>query len=398
MTADDSTALETFDINGVRSRFSALSSGDFSFFDAPAGTKVPDEVGDAMARLMREASGNTGGFDPTARTLIRLVATARERAAEFFGGDAENVAFGGSMTSLNFTLSRSATRAFDEGDEIIVTRLDHEGNVAPWRELSIDRGFVIKQCNLTADLQIDIDHLRSLVTDRTKIIAFPWAANTVGSVANIAEICNIAHKAGAIAWVDAVHYAAHRAMDVRAVGADVVLCSPYKWCGPHMGMAHIDPRVGEPWRAYKVQAHGDHPLGARFENGTSPFERLAGLCATFDYLDSVGGFAAVQPYETALAIHFLKTLPSRITVHGPPIAQRVPTFLLTVPDVEAETVARTLADKNISVWRHNFAYEVGLPEALPFKGEAVRVGIAHYNTIDDIDRLCSALESIVLQR
>lgn len=398
MAKNSTSALETFDVDAVRSRFSAFREGGFSFFDAPAGSKVPDEVGDAMARLMREASGNTGGFDPTSRTLITLVQTARERSAEFFGGDPENIAFGGSMTSLNFSLSRAATRTFETGDEIIVTRLDHEGNVAPWRELAIDRGFVIKICNLTADLQVDVDHLRSLVSDRTKIIAFPWAANTVGSVAAIAEICEIAHAAGAIAWVDAVHYAAHRAMDVRAVGADVVLCSPYKWCGPHMGIAHIEPRVAESWRAYKVHARGEHPLGARFETGTTPFERLAGLCATFDYLGSVGGFAAIEPYETALADHFLETLSSRITVHGPPIAQRVPTFLLTIPGVEAETVARQLADQKISLWRHNFAYEVGLPDALPFAGEAVRVGILHYNTIEEIDRLCSALESIEIQR
>ena len=394
MTITDKTALSTFDVDAVRSRFSVLRAGKFSFFDAPAGTKVPDEVGDAIAKLMRDASGNTGGFDPTARALTGLVTKARERAAEFFGGDADNIAFGGSMTSLNFILSRSATRNFEEGDEIIVTRLDHEGNVAPWRELALDRGFVVKTCNLTADLRIDVDHLRSLITDRTKVIAFPWAANTVGSVAEVAKICEIAHDAGAVAWVDAVHYAAHRAMDVRAVGADVVLCSPYKFCGPHLGMAHIEPRVGESWRAYKVQAHGEHPLGARFENGTPPFELLAGLCAAFDYLDSLGGFGAIQPYETALASHFLETLSEKITVYGPALEQRVPTFLLTVPGVEAESVSRTLADKKMAIWKHNFSYEVGLPQALPFKGNAVRVGIAHYNTLDEIDLLCTALDDI----
>lgn len=393
MTAENQTLSETT-IDMVRARFSSLSKGEYSFFDAPAGSQVPDEVGGAIADLMREASGNTGGFDPTAERLTALVSTAREQAAAFFGGEPENIVFGGSMTTLNFALSRAACRQFDEGDEIIVTRLDHEGNVAPWRELSLDRNLVLKLCDLTPDLRIDMDHMRSLVTDRTKVIAFPWAANTVGSVAPIRELCELAHSVGAIAWVDAVHYAAHRAMDIRSVGADVVLCSPYKFCGPHMGMAHIEPRVAEPWRAYKVQARGDHPLGARFETGTSPFESLAGLCATFNYLESIGGFKAIEQYETVLASRFLSTLPSGINVYGPSLGQRVPTFLLTIPGTDSEVAARTLASWKIALWSHNFAYEVGLPTALPFDGEAIRVGIAHYNTLNEVDELCSALSRL----
>ncbi|GAA1337530.1 aminotransferase class V-fold PLP-dependent enzyme [Arthrobacter roseus] len=394
MSMNHDSVARGFDINAVRSRFTSLREGGFTFFDAPAGSQVPDEVGDAMARLMREASGNTGGYDPTAQTLTDLVTKSRERAAEFFGGDADNIAFGGSMTALTFILSRAATRHFEPGDEIIVTRLDHEGNVAPWRELAIDRDFVVRTCNLTEDFRIDVDHLGSLVTDRTKIIAFPWAANTVGSIADIAEICEIAHSVGAIAWVDAVHYAAHQKMDVRAVGADVVLASPYKLCGPHMGMAHLEPRVADQWRAYKVQAREEHPLGGRFENGTRPFELLAGLCASLDYIDSIGGFEAIEPYERSLAHHFLNTLSTDFTVYGPPLEQRVPTFLLTAPGIDAETISRKLVEERISVWKHNFNYEVGLPEVLPFKGEAVRVGIAHYNTFEEIDHLCSALAKI----
>ncbi len=398
MSTHQDHVAHALDIDAVRSRFTSLRKGEFTFFDAPAGSQVPDEVGDAMATLMREASGNTGGYDPTAQTLTDLVSKARERAAEFFGGDADNIAFGGSMTALNFILSRAATRDFESGDEMIVTRLDHDGNVAPWRELAIDRDFVLRTCNLTEDLRIDVDHLRSLVTDRTKVIAFPWAANTVGSIADIAEICEIAHSVGAIAWVDAVHYAAHQKMDVRAVGADVVLASPYKLCGPHMGMAHLEPRVADQWRAYKVQAREEHPLGGRFENGTRPFELLAGLCASLDYIDSIGGFGAIEPYETSLAKHFLNTLSSDFTVYGPPLDQRVPTFLLTTPGLDAETISRKLAEEKISVWKHNFTYEVGLPEVLPFEGDAVRVGIAHYNTVKEIDHLNAVLGDIANHR
>jgi cysteine desulfurase family protein (TIGR01976 family) len=316
-TISTSHAAIAFDVEAVRARFSVFSAGDFTYFDAPAGSQVPDEVGDAIARQMREGSGNIGGFYPLSDELSALVAEARQRTAAFFGGDAANVVIGGSMTTLNFALTRAAARDFEEGDEIIVTRLDHEGSVSPWRELAADRGFVVKTCDLTDDLRIDLDHLRSLVSDRTRVIAFPLAANTVGSVAQASEIAQIAHEVGALAWVDAVHFAAHRAIDVRAIGADVILCSAYKFCGPHLGMAHVEPRAAADWRAYKVAARGLDPLGARFETGTLPYEQLAGLVATFDYLDSLGGFAAIAPYEEMLATRLLETLPPEVRADVP---------------------------------------------------------------------------------
>jgi cysteine desulfurase family protein (TIGR01976 family) len=387
-----------FDVAAVRARFSALHAADFTYFDAPAGSQVPDEVGDAIAREMREGSGNIGGFYPLSDRLAALVAETRRRTAVFFGGDAENIVLGGSMTTLNFALTRAAARDFVEGDEIIVTRLDHEGSVSPWRELAIDRGFVVKTCDLTDDLRIDLDHLRSLVSDRTRVIAFPLAANTVGSVTEAAEIAEIAHGVGALAWVDAVHYAAHRAIDVRTIGADVILCSAYKFCGPHMGMAHVEPRAAADWRAYKVAARGLDPLGARFETGTLPYEQLAGLVATYDYLDSLGGFAAIAPYEEMLATRMLETLPPEVRVLGPALADRVPTFLLTIDGLTAETIARALATQNIGVWKHTFAYEVGMPGALPSGTDPIRVGIAHYNTIEEIDILVAALAELANAR
>jgi cysteine desulfurase family protein (TIGR01976 family) len=388
-------AAIAFDVEAVRARFSVFSAGDFTYFDAPAGSQVPDEVGDAIARQMREGSGNIGGFYPLSDELSALVAEARQRTAAFFGGDAANVVIGGSMTTLNFALTRAAARDFEEGDEIIVTRLDHEGSVSPWRELAADRAFVVKTCDLTDDLRIDLGHLRSLVSDRTRVIAFPLAANTVGSVAQASEIAEIAHEVGALAWVDAVHYAAHRAIDVRAIAADVILCSAYKFCGPHLGMAHVEPRAAADWRAYKVAARGLDPLGARFETGTLPYEQLAGLVATFDYLDSLGGFAAIAPYEEMLATRLLETLPPEVRVLGPSLADRVPTFLLTIDGLSAETIARALAAKNIGVWKHTFAYEVGMPAALPTGTDPIRVGIAHYNTVEEIDILVAALAEIV---
>ena len=397
MTLTDITSTG-FDVHAIRARFSALRPGGFTYFDAPAGSQVPDEVGDAIARQMREGSGNIGGFYPLSDELTGLVAAARERTAAFFGGEAANIVLGGSMTTLNFALTRAAARDFAAGDEIIVTRLDHEGNVAPWRELALDLGLVLKTADLTDDLLIDVDHLRSLVTDRTRVIAFPLAANTVGSLAQAAEISAIAHQAGALSWVDAVHYAAHRAIDVKAIGADVVLCSAYKFCGPHLGMAHVEPRVASSWRAYKVAARGLDPLGARFETGTLPYEQLAGLVATYDYLDSIGGFEAIAPYEESLAAHLLQTLPPEVHVLGPALADRVPTFLLTIDGLSAESIARSLAAERIGVWKHTFAYEVGLPARLPAGADPIRVGLAHYNTVDEIDLLTAALTAIAQAR
>ena len=387
-----------FDVAAVRARFSALTPGGFTYFDAPAGSQVPDEVGDAIARQMREGSGNIGGYYPLSDQLSALVDTARARTAKFFGGEADNVVIGGSMTTLNFALSRAAARDFAAGDEIIVTRLDHEGNVAPWRELALDRGLVLKTADVTPDLLIDVAHLRSLVTERTRVIAFPLAANTVGSLAQAAEISQIAHDAGALAWVDAVHYAAHQALDVQAIGADVTLCSAYKFCGPHLGLAYVQPEAAAHWRAYKVAARGLDPLGARFETGTLPYELLAGLVATYDYFDSVGGFAAIEPYERMLAAHLIETLPPAVRVLGPGLADRVPTFLLTIDGLSAETIARALAARQIGVWKHTFAYEVGLPERLPAGADPIRVGLAHYNTRAEIDQLTAALAEIAQTR
>ncbi|WP_165070411.1 aminotransferase class V-fold PLP-dependent enzyme [Marisediminicola senii] len=404
-SADVPRAAETtatlppaFDVAAVRARFSALTDDGFTYFDAPAGSQVPDEVGDAIARQMREGSGNIGGYYPLSDELSALVDAARERTAAFLGGDAANIVLGGSMTTVNFALTRAAARGFSAGDEIIVTRLDHEGSVAPWNELAIDRGFVVKVANLTDDLLIDLDHLRSLVTDRTRVIAFPLAANTVGSIAQAREIADIAHSVGAISWVDAVHYAAHRAIDARAIRADVILCSAYKFCGPHLGMAHVEPGVANEWRAYKVAARALDPLGARFETGTLPYEQLAGLIATYDYLDSIGGFAAIAPYEEMLAAHLLATLPPEVRVLGPALVDRVPTFLLTINGLSAESIARSLAERDIGVWKHTFAYEVGMPEALPEGADPIRVGIAHYNTVEEIDRLAAALAEIAAAR
>jgi selenocysteine lyase/cysteine desulfurase len=248
------------------------------------------------------------------------------------------------MTSLNFSLSRTAGRNFSPGDEILVSALDHDAGVAPWLELARDKDLVVRHVELHADTTLDFDDLRRKLGPRTRVVAFAWASNAVGTIVDARRACQLAHEAGALAWVDAVHYAAHEPVDVRDIGADVLICSPYKFCGPHLGLAYGRAEVTDSWRPYKARPSAVSPLGRRFETGTMPYELLAGFNATIDYLDSIGGFAAVAPYERSLGQQFLDTIPDEVTVYGlPGMDGRVPTFLVNVQGVPAAEVAGRLA-------------------------------------------------------
>src|SRR5689334_19169656 len=216
------------DLASVRKRFTSLQ-GDFTFFDAPGGSQVPDEVGDAMARCLREASANLGAPYETSLRVKAILESAEAKSARFLGCDPQEIVFGTNMTSLDFSLSRTAGREFQAGDEILVSSLDHDGGVAPWLELAHDKDLVVRHIELNPDTTLDLEDLRSKLGPRTKVVAFAWASNAVGTVVDARRVCDLAHDAGALAWIDAVHYAAHEPIDVRAVGADVLLCSPYKF-------------------------------------------------------------------------------------------------------------------------------------------------------------------------
>jgi cysteine desulfurase family protein (TIGR01976 family) len=299
------------------------------------------------------------------------------------------------MSSLNFTLSRTAGRAFEAGDEILVSSLDHDGGVAPWLELAHDRDLVVKTIELRDDTTLDYDDLAAKLNPRTRVVAFAWASNAVGTIVDAARVCSMAHEAGALAWVDAVHYAAHEPIDVRAIDADVLICSPYKYCGPHLGVAYGRASVMETWRPYKVRPAPMNPLGRRFETGTQPYELLAGFNATIDYLDSIGGFDAIVPYERALGQRFLDALSDAVTVYGlPGMEGRVPTFLVNVEGVPATEVAAKLAEQDIGVWAHDSWYSLGLYKRLGYEDASVRLGFIHYNTADEVDLLAGALESL----
>jgi cysteine desulfurase family protein (TIGR01976 family) len=383
---------ETSRVGALRRRFSALQQG-FAFFDAPGGSQVPDEVGDAVARALREASANLGAGYATSFRVKAILEEAEAKAARFLGCEPHEIVFGANMSSLNFDLSRTAGRTFQAGDEILVSSLDHDGGVAPWLELAHDKGLVVKAIELCDDTTLDYDDLAGKLGPRTKVVAFAWASNAIGTIVDAARVCSMAHEAGALAWIDAVHYAAHEPIDVRKIDADVLICSPYKFCGPHFGMAYGRASLLETWRPYKVRPAPMNPLGRRFETGTQPYELLAGFNATIDYLDSIGGFEAIVPYERGLGQRFLDGISDAVKVYGlPGMGGRVPTFLVNVDGVPAVDVAARLAEQDIGVWAHDSWYSLNLYQRLGYENDAVRLGFIHYNTAEEVDGLVAALE------
>jgi len=382
------------DVAAVRARFSALQGG-LAFFDGPGGTQVPDEVISAIANYLRESNANVSGPYETSRRTERLVADARLAAASFLGGSPEEVVFGANMTTLNFALSRAAAREWSEGDEVVVTRLDHDANVSPWLELAHDLGLVVRFADIHDDTTLDLDDLAAQLSERTRVVAFPWASNAVGTLVDVARVAELAHEAGALAWVDAVHYAPHGPIDVAAAGADVLICSPYKFFGPHLGLAYARAELLERWRPYKVRPASDEPLGHRYETGTLPHELLAGFVAAVDYVGSLG-WESIVAHERELGERFLDGLPERCRLHGLPTMEgRVPTFALIIDGIAPDEAARRLGERGLAVWHGNYyALEVMKRLGLEDSGGAVRAGIVHYNTAGEVERLLAELATL----
>ena len=383
----------TLDVSAVRARYSALQRR-LAFFDGPGGTQCPDEVIDAIASYLRESNANVGAPYTTSRRTDELVELAHERAASFLGCSAGEVAFGQSMTALNFLLTRALARTLRAGDEVVVTALDHDANVSPWLELAHDLGIVVRTAGLTDELELDHEDLATQLSERTRVVAFPVAANSVGTAPDVRRVIDLAHDAGALAWADAVHYAPHGPIDVTAWDVDILICSPYKYFGPHMGLAYGKRELLESWRPYKVRPAADHPVGHRFELGTLQHELLAGFVAAVDYVDSLG-WDAVQTHERALGERLLAGIPDEVELYGlRTMAGRVPTFCFNVPRHTPEEVATFLADRDVAVWHGNY-YAVETMRHLGLPDGAVRAGIVHYNTEDEVDRLLDALATLV---
>jgi cysteine desulfurase family protein (TIGR01976 family) len=379
------------DVDAIRAQFSSLQVPT-AFFDGPGGTQVPDSVIDAIAGYLRESNANLGGAFGNSRRSDALMAQARLTAGAFLRCEPDDAFFGANMTTLNFALSRTVGRTLAEGDEIVCTKLDHDGNVSPWLELAHDRKLAVRFAEIDDECRLDLDHLRSLVGGRTRVVAFPWASNAVGTVTPVAEIAEIAHEAGALAWVDAVHYGPHGPIDVRAAGADVLVCSPYKFYGPHLGLAFGRRELLESWRPYKVRPADPFPVGHRYETGTLAHELLAGFVAAVDYLQDVG-WDFVLEHEHELGQRFLDGLPEAWRLHGiPTMDGRVPTFALTHEHVGPQEAAARLGERGFAVWHGNY-YAVEIMKRLGLDDGAVRVGIVHYNTADEVDGLLAELDA-----
>jgi cysteine desulfurase family protein (TIGR01976 family) len=381
------------DVDAVRARFSALRAPT-AFFDGPGGTQVPDSVIDAIAGYLRDSNANLGGAFGSSRRSDALLTQARLAAAAFLRCEPEEAIFGANMTTLNFMLSRTVGRTLRSGDEILVTKLDHDGNVSPWLELAHDLGVKVGFVEILDDTTLDYDDLERKLTDRTRVVAFPLASNAVGTLTDARRIVELAHGAGALAWADAVHYAPHGPIDVADLDADVLICSPYKFFGPHLGVAYGRAELLESWRPYKVRPAGQEPVGHRFETGTLAHELLAGFVAAVEYVESVG-WAGIRTHERALGQQFLDGLPAGCTLHGlPAMDGRVPTFAFTVEGRSPRAVSELLGEREIATWDGDY-YAVEVMKRLGLEaGGAVRVGFVHYNTPAEVDRLLAALEEL----
>ena len=382
-----------FDVTAVRARFTALQRPT-AFFDGPGGTQVPDSVVEAISSYLREANANLGGPFETSRRSDEVVEAAHEAAARFLGASTAEVGFGQNMTTLNFALTRTLGRELQAGDEILVTRLDHDANVAPWLELARDLDLVVRHADLRGeDCTLDFADLERQLSSKTRVVAFPWASNAVGSITDVRRVVDLAHDADALAWVDAVHYAPHGSIDVGAVGADVLICSPYKFFGPHLGLFFGRHEVIERWRPYKVRPSANEPVGHRFESGTLAHELLAGLTATVEYIESIG-WDAIVTWERELGHRFLDGLPDAYRLHGLPTMEgRTPTFALTHPERSPDELAAALGERDIAAWPGNY-YALEIMERLGLTDGCLRVGIVHYNTAEEVDRLLAALAEL----
>jgi cysteine desulfurase family protein (TIGR01976 family) len=381
------------DVAAVRARFSALQQ-PLAFFDGPGGTQVPDEVIDAVSRYYRESNANVSGPYSTSRRTEALVAQSRLTAADFLRCAPEETIFGANMTTLAFALTRTAGRTWNEGDEILVTKLDHDANVSPWLELAHDKGLKVGFVDINDDTTLDFDDLQRQLTERTRVVAFPVASNAVGTLTDVRRIVELTHDAGALAWADAVHYGPHGPIDVDEWGVDILICSPYKFFGPHLGVAFGRAELLESWRPYKVRPAANVPLGSRFETGTMPHELLAGYIAAVEYIESIG-WDAIRAHERALGERFLGGLPDNVTLYGlQTMDGRVSTFAFNVDGVPTRDAAARLGDAGYAVWQGNYyALEVMNRLGLGDAG-AVRAGIVHYNTSEEVDGLLAAIAEL----
>jgi cysteine desulfurase family protein (TIGR01976 family) len=417
------TETRKLDVSWVREQFPSLKlqlqGRPAAFLDGPAGTQVPRQVIQAIENYFVSANANTCGAFETSRRNDAMIAATRGAMADFFNCHPSEVVFGQNMTTITFALARAIARDLKPGDEIVVTTLDHDANVAPWRALE-EKGLVIRQVDIREeDCTLDLEDLRRKITPNTKVVAVGYASNMVGTINPIAEITKLAHAAGALMFVDAVHYAPHGLIDVKALDCDFLVCSPYKFFGPHMGTLYGKREHLQRLSPYKVRPATD-AIPDCWETGTQVQELIAGIGAAVDYIAGVGrhcdatvknrrealqaAYRATVPYERALLARLLEGLQTirGVKVYGitdpKRFAERCSTISLRMGEHHPTEIAKFLGDRGIFTWDGNF-YAMNLSERLGVesKGGVLRIGLVHYNAAEEVDRLLSTLQEFAGQ-
>ena len=410
------------DLTWVRSQFPSLAQTvdgqPAVFLDGPGGTQVPQRVIDAISGYLKSSNANTAGAYATSRQTDAMIASARSAMADFLGCDADDIVFGLNMTSLTFAISRSIGRELGPGDEILLTHLDHDANISPWRALE-ERGVTVRFAEINeADCTLDMGDLARKITPRTKLVAAGYASNAVGTINHVKEIVRLAHDAGALAYLDAVHYAPHGPIDVRSLDCDFLVCSTYKFFGPHMGVLYGKREHLQRLEPYKVRANSN-AVPYRWEWGTLNHECIAGIAACVEYLADLGRYAdssvlnrrsallaaykAIQNHERGLVerlITGLLAIPG-LRLYGisdpAQFHRRCPTVAVRVKGHTPLELATKLGARGFFTWDGNY-YALNLTERLDVEkdGGFLRIGLVHYNTMEEVDRLLAALKEIVV--
>ncbi len=410
--------MSELDVDALRAQFPALrrrqDGRTVVFLDGPGGTQVPQRVIDAVAGYLTDTNANGGGAFATSEASDSMVDEAHAAVADFLGaGSPEEIKFGYNMSTLTLHIGRSIGATLGPTDEIVVTTLDHEANVSTWEAMAAERGVTVRKVDIREDdVTLDLEDLESKLSPRTKLVAVGYASNAVGTINPVREIVARAHEVGALTYVDAVAYAPHGPIDVRALDTDFLVCSAYKWFGPHLGALYGKAEVLDSLPAFKVR-----PAHDRFETGTPAFESIAGTLAATDYVRDIGrrhgqadgatrraelvaGMTAIVGYERALVTRLIDGLAAMrgVAIHGitDPVRfdERVPTVSVSIDGVHPRNAAETLGRRGIFVWDGDF-YATGLIERLGrADGGLLRLGLVHYNTADEVDRALEAVESL----
>jgi cysteine desulfurase family protein (TIGR01976 family) len=407
------------DLPAIRARFSALSrrhaGSPVIYLDGPGGSQTPDAVARAVSEYLTSANANCDGPFVTSRETDRILGEARLAAADFLGCGADEVVFGANTTTINFLLAHAVARTLEPGDEIVVTELDHDANVAPWLLVAGDHDLVVRTAPLDpADGTLPVDALEALVSERTGVVACTLASNALGSIPDVQRIAATAHAVGALVWVDGVHLAPHRRLDRARLEADVLLTSPYKYFGPHLGVAAVRSDLARSLPADRVRPAPQVPAGHRFETGTQSHEAIAGFLAAIEYLEWVGGegddraerldlaYARIEAHERTLTRYTLERLREipRLRLYGIAdphrVAERTPTFCFNLSGWRPEELSARLGEQGLFTYHGNY-YALGAMTALGLEpsGGAVRAGYLHYTTPEEAERFCETVAALV---